>query len=231
MASNTSEQEEEPPPPPPGSGETNIVFPAAEQDSRDRLPSTFNFTDEDMIVDINDITLGDCIGKGNFAQVFIGQYYGDYVAVKKQKMKEDMASYLFTELALLSNLNHENLIAYIGCGLGEGQYCFIVTEYLAGGDLRSLLVGSGVPGDGGGGGASPVPLSWKFRVRVTREILAALQYLHAQDVLHRDIKSENVLLTATYKAKLCDFGFARKDDTTDNRRMTLCGTDEYMARE
>ena len=64
-----------------------------------------------------------------------------------------------------------------------------------------------------------------------REILAALQYLHEQDVVHRDIKPANILLTASYTAKLCDFGFARKDETAENRRMTLCGTDEYMAPE
>ena len=229
---------------------------------RERLPSAFTFSRDDIVVDVNEITLGPCIGKGNFASVFVGQYFGDYVAVKKQKMKTDMASYLVTELALLANLKHEcpstfrgtpdcnesaalhsygrdahyrpvlcdpmtGLMQYVGCGfLGDDHIC-IVTEYLSGGDLRHLLLGDESKGTGG----QPLPLSWAFRVRIMRDVLAALTYIRGQDVVHRDIKPENVLLTSTYKAKLCDFGFARKDETSANRRMTLCGTDEYMAPE
>ena len=78
-----------------------------------RIPATF--TQEDIRVDIDEIVLGPCIGKGNFASVYIGRYFGDVVAVKKQKKGPDIARYIATELALLTNLQNEHLVSFVGC--------------------------------------------------------------------------------------------------------------------
>ena len=74
-----------------------------------------------------------------------------------------------------------------------------------------------------------VSLGWKLRVRILAEVAEALLYLHDRGILHRDVKTENVMLTLDLKAKLIDLGFARL--LPESKRMTMCGTDEFMSPE
>lgn len=73
----------------------------------------------------------------------------------------------------------------------------MVTEYCEGGDLLSLILGK-------------VPLSWKFRMRVVKDAFAGLHYLHSKDLIHRDIKSSNLLLDRQWRCKIADFGMVSK---------------------
>lgn len=93
----------------------------------------------------------------------------------------------------------------------------LVTEYIQGGDLRMLLQRKGIS------------LGWKLRVRLLTEVAEALVYLHDRGILHRDVKTENVMLTLDLKPKLIDLGFARL--LPENKHMTMCGTDEFMSPE
>ncbi|ETW08923.1 TKL/LISK/LISK-DD1 protein kinase [Aphanomyces invadans] len=103
-----------------------------------------------------------------------------------------------------------------------------VFEYIPGGDLTRALA----------------TLSWSQRAQVALDIASALAYLHDNDIVHRDVKCANILLHEDCRARLCDFGFARRldDDATSlageppcgprrKRCMTVCGTDVYMAPE
>jgi serine/threonine protein kinase len=72
-------------------------------------------------------------------------------------------------------------------------------------------------------------LPWKLRVRIARDAASALCYLHEKQLLHRDIKPDNVLIDNEWRPVLSDYGFARKRETS--AAMTICGTEEYMAPE
>lgn len=75
-------------------------------------------------------------------------------------------------------------------------------------------------------------MPWKDRVRVALEIASALNYLHRNQFIHRDVKTENVLLEQDGTAKLCDFGFSRTaGDDERSRGMTFCGSEWFEAPE
>ena len=86
-------------------------------------------------------------------------------------------------------------------------------------DLRSLLT------------RAECDLPWRLRVRLARDVARALSHLHAAEVVHRDIKADNVLLDDSWRCVLADYGFARKARMGVAAAMTMCGTNEYMAPE
>lgn len=153
---------------------------------------------------------GPKIGEGQFSKVFIGKYFGDHVAVKKQIRKEEgLDTYLLRELAVLKNVSHKNLVGYIGaCNelareSSSLNSLYIVTEYCQvwnienillwcvaqGGDLLDILL-------------SEEGLGWKFRLKIALGAASALKYLHRQNLIHRDIKSSNMLLSHDWTCKV-----------------------------
>jgi len=73
---------------------------------------------------------------------------------------------------------------------------------------------------------------WHVRISFALDVASAMAFLHSRHIIHRDLKSKNLLLTENLKVKLCDFGFARSiKDRRQMKHMTLCGTEEYMAPE
>ena len=79
--------------------------------------------------------------------------------------------------------------------------------------------------------SSPRPLGLKFLCKIALGCLDALSYLHKKKIIHRDIKSENILLDANFVPKLSDFGMARAVRDKVAHAMTICGTDAYMSPE
>jgi len=99
----------------------------------------------------------------------------------------------------------------------NGTEVFIITEYISGGDLRKLLKDE------------TRELSWLLRARLATDCAYAMTFLHSKGLIHRDLKSNNLLVTENWKVKVCDFGFSRR--VNKGELMTLCGTDEWMAPE
>ena len=77
------------------------------------------------------------------------------------------------------------------------------------------------------------PFPWRLRISFATDIARALAYLHARKCIHRDLKGENLLVTANGRLKITDFGFARiaARNAEESRRLTFCGTDAYMSPE
>lgn len=161
------------------------------------------------------------IGRGKFGIVYKGihratkQVYA--IKVLNLDTSEDEVKDVQQEIQFLSHLKHvPNVTHYYGSYL-NGTKLWIIMDYGAGGSLRTLL--------------RPGTIEEKYIGVIVRELLVALQYIHKQSVIHRDIKAANVLITNEGKVMLCDFGVAAQLSSTSLRRNTMAGTPYWMAPE
>ncbi|XP_062226322.1 calmodulin-binding receptor-like cytoplasmic kinase 2 isoform X2 [Phragmites australis] len=144
------------------------------------------------------------IGLGNFGTVYKATLRdGSIIAVKratKNMYGGHLSSEFRSEIHTLSNVEHLNLVKFIGYVEYEDER-LIMVEYVNNGTLRQHLDGS-----------RREPLEFSQRLNIAIDIVHAIAYLHGytdHPIIHRDIKSSNILLTEHLRAKLADFGFAR----------------------
>jgi class 3 adenylate cyclase/tRNA A-37 threonylcarbamoyl transferase component Bud32 len=175
------------------------------------------------IIPFEDLAIQEAhVGQGSYGFVSQGRWKGVDVAVKrfvKQRLDEDTMLRFREEAALLAELRHPNVVLFIGACVRSPNIC-IVTEWIPKGSLRDVLA------DGS------VKLSWATRLNVVKGIALGLAYLHSQQpapILHRDLKSSNVLVDESWNAKIADFGLARMKQ--ENATMTRCGTPAWIAPE
>jgi len=179
--------------------------------------------DQSWMIKRSHLKIREEIGKGAFGTVYKADFFGIDVAVKQicpQEIKDPMEEiFVQREIAVLKSCRHPNIVAFIGIVEPDGKNgTEIVLEFLSKGDLGRYILDT------------RANISWARRVKICLDIACAMAYLHSRGVIFRDLKSENILLDDTGKAKLCDFGFARSFSTT-HRPITMCGTDEFMAPE
>jgi len=92
-------------------------------------------------------------------------------------------------------------------------------EFVPGGELYPLLQNE------------EIEMDWPLRLRIAQDVASALAFMHARNIIHRDIKSENLLVDGKWNIKLCDFGFARAIESREKARMTMCGSPYFNAPE
>ncbi|KAF7817281.1 putative receptor-like protein kinase [Senna tora] len=165
------------------------------------------------------------LGEGGFGCVYKAQLDDDMeVAVKKLHCQNENAEREFeNEVDLLSKIQHPNIISLLGCSI-NGDTRFIVYELMQNGSLETQLHG---PSHGSA-------LTWHMRMKISLDIARGLEYLHENcnpPVIHRDLKSSNILLDANFNAKLCDFGLAITDGSQEKNNIKLSGTLGYVAPE
>jgi len=177
------------------------------------------------VIDEKDIKFKNKIGQGNFGEVHDGEWLGTRVAIKKLYFVDDqlMQKYIEREMETLTQLAHPNIVQFLGLCMGK-DIC-IVMEFVSGGDLRSKLKDN------------KLNIPWKTRIEVAKQLAGAMAYLHKKGIIHRDLKSHNMLVGEGWRIKVCDFGLARpieekgKEEGNSNLLKTIVGTNEWMAPE
>ena len=152
---------------------------------------------------------GALIGQGSFGSVFLALHAitGELMAVKQvevpsnsistvDKKKENMINALKREIDLLRDLQHKNIVQYLGSN-SDDEHFNIFLEYVPGGSVAGMLNSYGQLKE---------PLIRSF----VRQILDGLSYLHGKDIIHRDIKGANVLVDGKGNIKISDFGISKR---------------------
>ncbi|CAB4290507.1 unnamed protein product [Prunus armeniaca] len=146
-------------------------------------------------------TFNTIIGRGGFGTVYKAHFSDGLVAAVKRmnKVSEQGEHEFCREIVLLARLHHRHLVSLRGF-CSEKHERFLMYEYMANGSLKDHLHSS-----------NRTPLTWRTRVQIAIDVANALEYLHFYcdpPLCHRDIKSSNILLDESFRAKVADFGLA-----------------------
>ncbi|KAL8505428.1 hypothetical protein ACS0TY_016604 [Phlomoides rotata] len=164
------------------------------------------------------------LGHGAFGTVYKAFFVetGTFSAVKRSKHSHEGKTEFLSELSIIACLRHKNLVQLQGWCVEKGEL-LLVYEYMPNGSLDNVLY------------QDTRTLKWEYRYNIAVGLASALTYLHQeceQQVIHRDIKTSNIMLDSSYNARLGDFGLARLMDHDKSPVSTLtAGTMGYLAPE
>ncbi|XP_010672294.3 wall-associated receptor kinase 2 [Beta vulgaris subsp. vulgaris] len=187
------------------------------------------FTVEELKKATDNYSETSIIGRGGFGMVYKGILSNKEVSPKNQvvaikrsiKVDSSQAEQFINEVVALSQINNKNVVKLLGCCL-ETEVPLLVYEYISNGTLHDHLHDEG----------KMCSLTWKIRLKIAAEVAEVLAYLHntiSIPIIHRDIKSANILLDDNFTAKVADFG-ASKLTPTDNEQLATMvqGTCGYL---
>ncbi|KAM8903694.1 MAP/microtubule affinity-regulating kinase 4 isoform 5-T6 [Spinachia spinachia] len=161
------------------------------------------------------------IGKGNFAKVKLARHIltGREVAIKiidKTQLNPTSLQKLFREVRIMKTLNHPNIVQLFEV-IETEKTLYLIMEYASGGEVFDFLVAHG-------------RMKEKDARAKFRQIVSAVHYCHLKNIVHRDLKAENLLLDADANIKIADFGFSN-EFTEGSKLDTFCGSPPYAAPE
>jgi serine/threonine protein kinase len=175
---------------------------------------------------ISDFKILKELGTGSFGKVFLVQHkktnvlYALKVIDKRKILNEQERDDLIREVEIMYKIHHPNIVKLFG-HFEDNIYCYLVMEYIEGGELFSYIPEEGKS-----------KLSTQQIASLIRDVISAIYYLHNMNpqIIHRDIKPENILINSNMKAKITDFGWSTYIKPGDIRN-SVCGTPIYMAPE
>lgn len=213
------------------------------------ITNNFNETPIKKIQGIDGLCYhGHKLGTGAFGTVYYGEMAnGRRVAVKKLADVDNLMLQFENEIKTLSKYQHENLVPLLGFSCDTPNYC-LVYEFMSNGSLfdrlqiknndsNEILCGRESNYRNNGNGLIEKSLSWQKRIEIAIDAAEGINFLHtskATPLIHRDIKSANILLDDNLVAKLGDFGLVKSKPNVSKSKLltsTVFGTSAYMAPE
>ncbi|GAA6005316.1 uncharacterized protein JCM10292_005379 [Rhodotorula paludigena] len=160
------------------------------------------------------------VGQGASGSVFVAKVLagGSKVAIKQMDLSHQPRKELIVnEILVMKESQHPNIVNFLDSFLVGGAELWVVMEFMEGGALTDIIDSN--------------TLEENQISSICNETCKGLQHLHAQSIIHRDIKSDNVLLDAQGHVKITDFGFCAKLTDQKSKRATMVGTPYWMAPE
>ncbi|WOL19013.1 serine/threonine-protein kinase HT1-like [Canna indica] len=180
---------------------------------------------EEWTIDLNKLNMGLPFAQGAFGKLYKGTYNGEDVAIKLLERPDNdperaqlMEQQFVQEVIMLANLKHPNIVRLIGACRKPVVWC-IVTEYAKGGSVRQFLMKRQ---------NRSVPL--RLAVRQALDVARGMAYVHGLGFIHRDLKSDNLLIFTDKSIKIADFGVARIEVKPEGMTPET-GTYRWMAPE
>ncbi|KAJ8628827.1 hypothetical protein MRB53_022150 [Persea americana] len=180
---------------------------------------------DEWTIDLGKLQMGTAFAQGAFGKLYRGTYNGEDVAVKILERPENspekaqlMEQQFAQEVMMLATLKHANIVRFVGACRKPMVWC-IVTEYAKGGSVRQFLMKRQ---------NRSVPL--KLAVKQALDVARGMAYVHALGFIHRDLKSDNLLIFSNKSIKIADFGVARIEVQTEGMTPET-GTYRWMAPE
>ncbi|KAI5428186.1 hypothetical protein KIW84_033261, partial [Lathyrus oleraceus] len=182
-------------------------IPSYPSSKSDAMPKSFYFgvqvfTYDELEEATNNFDASKELGDGGFGTVYKGDLKdGRVVAVKRHyESNFKLVAQFMNEVEILAKLRHKNLVTLYGCSSKHSRELLLVYEYIPNGTVADHIHGNQ---------SSSCLLPWSVRMNIALETAEALAYLHASDVIHRDVKSNNILLDEKFHVKVADFGLSR----------------------
>ena len=177
-------------------------------------------------ISFNQLGLGKKIGQGGFSEIFESQWLGIPVAVKvifDPKITEDLLEEFNNEIEKLFILRHPYIIQLYGITDKEtSQKLAVITELAPKGSLFDYLHKNPKTKNN---------LSLEFKNKITKQLICTMAYIHSRGYVHRDLKTQNILLDKNLDMKMCDFGLTRSRSELNSGSGQFAGTPCYMAPE
>jgi MAP/microtubule affinity-regulating kinase len=183
----------------------------------------YNLSDEYPTSNLHFYKFGRIIGKGAFGKVNIGLHIltGRIVAIKsfnKTTFKDEKyRTKIMNEIELMKNLKHFSVVRILDVFETE-KYILLVMENVLGGDLLTFI-------------KKRTKLPEKTARFIFKQLLQSLKYIHSKNIVHRDIKLDNILIDLNNNIKLCDFGVGKYLANNNEILFDQCGTPAYIAPE
>lgn len=170
-----------------------------------------------------DLVIGERIGLGSYGEVYRAEWNGTEVAVKKfldQDFSGDALEEFRREVRIMRRLRHPNVVLFMGA-VTRPPHLSIVTEFLPRGSLYRLIH------------RPNIHIDEKRRIRMALDVAKGMNCLHSSipTIVHRDLKSPNLLVDKNWAVKVCDFGLSRLKHNTFLSSKSTAGTPEWMAPE
>ena len=167
--------------------------------------SSLNNNSLKFFIEYDEIKKERPIGKGGMGDIYLGEWQGKQIALKKIKLnhiKNNLLYYKFiNEINIIASMRHPNILLFMGVTIDNNTY-YMITEYLPSGSLHEYLHLNKNKQN------KPQPLTDKQKIKIALQIAIAVQYIHSRQILHCDLKSANVLIDKNFNIKLIDFGLS-----------------------
>ncbi|XP_030843493.1 E3 ubiquitin-protein ligase MIB2 [Strongylocentrotus purpuratus] len=205
------------------SAESGAEYPAGNQKKSDK-PKIEVF---DLVhkIEVSDLDMGPVVGKGQFGVVHRASWRGTPVAVKKISIMGSRKDEIEKEVAIHRRACHPNIVQMMALGY-QGKEAFLVMQFIEGPSLHTVIFPDRDDVE--------IPLDWAKKLQISRDVLKAVTFMHACNILHLDIKPANILVeSATIRPYICDLGLAhiKNRNLMSQSSVNMKGTPCFMPPE